>query len=269
MSARSDRSPVSSNGKSSDYRRQNEDLAARLGVLALSLRVVQAEDLTPSFRRITLAGEELRAMEPFPGQDLMIALDGNGERVRRRRYTIRHFDRWRRQVTLDVALHGDGPGVQWARSVRPGHAVEAVGPRGKIGLDPNASWHLFVGDDAFAPAALAMAEAVPPTRNVVLAIEVDGPGHEQPADVRARVSGPRWIHRGDAAPGNPARLLEAVASLSLPTGRGHAYVGGEHRVVNALRDALEARGLASEDLSVKSYWRLGRQNAANGEPERT
>jgi NADPH-dependent ferric siderophore reductase len=46
-------------------------------------------------------------------------------------------------------------------------------------------------------------------------------------------------------------------------------VGGEHAVVGALRDALIERGTDPETVSHKSYWRLGRQNAANGEPERT
>ncbi len=250
-------------------RQENEALAERLGVLALSLRVGHTHELTPSCRRIELTGDELGAMDPLPGQDIMIALDGEGARLRRRRYTIRHFDRAACRVDLDIALHGDGPGIRWAMASEPGLAVEAVGPRGKVSLDPGAGWHVFVGDDAFAPAALAMAEAVPADQPVLLAIEIDGPGHEQPEEIRAPGAGPRWVHRGQGAPGDPALLLEAVASLPLPDGPGHAYVGGEHHLVTAIRDALVARGMEPDAISPKSYWRLGRQNAANGEPERT
>jgi NADPH-dependent ferric siderophore reductase len=269
MNMQHQQSSEQKNGARMNLRRDNESLAAKLGVVALSLRVEQVELLTPSFKRIVLVGDDLANIDPFPGQDLMIAIDEDGARVRRRRYTIRHFDRRHRQVIFDVALHGDGPGMRWALSSEPGQEVEAVGPRGKIGLDANARWHLFVGDDAFAPAALVMAEAVPPQNCVVLAIEIDGHGHEQPQQIQADVSGPRWIHRDAGALGDPARLLEAVERLPLPPGPGHAYVGGEHRVVNALKDALLARGMDARALSVKPYWRRGRQNAANGEPERT
>jgi NADPH-dependent ferric siderophore reductase len=269
MNMQNQQSSEQKNGARVDLRLDNESLAARLGAVALSLHVEQVEQLTPSFKRIALAGDELSNIDPFPGQDLMIAVDENGERVRRRRYTIRHFDRRHRRAVFDVALHCDGPGMRWALSSKPGQKVEAVGPRGKIGVDANARWHFFVGDDAFAPAALVMAEAVPPQKSVVFAIEIDGYGHEQPERIQADVSGPRWIHRGAGSLGDPARLLEAVARVQLPPGPGHAYVGGEHRVVNALKDALLSKGMDAQALSVKPYWRRGRQNAANGEPERT
>jgi NADPH-dependent ferric siderophore reductase len=248
-------------------RAENEALAERLGVLALSLRVERCDPLTPSCRRLRLVGGDLAALDPLPGQDLMISLDTDGERTRRRRYTIRHFVPAARAVDLDIALHGDGPGMRWAATVEPGAAVEASGPRGKVTLDPAARWHLFVGDDSFAPAALNMAEAVPEDQTVVLAIGIDGPGHEQPAQIRAFVAGPRWVVL-DARPGDPAPLLAALADTALPTGRGHAYIGGEHVVVNALRDALVERGMDAESVNAKPYWRLGRQNAANGEPDR-
>jgi NADPH-dependent ferric siderophore reductase len=249
-------------------RRENEALAERLGVLALSLRVERAVDLTPSCRRVEVAGDDLAAMDPLAGQDLMIFLDGAGNRVRRRRYTIRHFDRGELRVDLDIALHGDGPGMRWAAAAEPGQRVEAIGPRGKVSLDPGADWHLFVGDDSFAPAALVMAEAVPSDGLVVLALEIDGPGHEQPDEIAAAVLGPRWVERGARPPGDPTGLLEAIAETPLPPGRGHAYVGGEHALVNRVRDALVAKGMEPEAVSHKPYWRLGQQNRDNGEPER-
>jgi NADPH-dependent ferric siderophore reductase len=158
--------------------------------------------------------------------------------------------------------------MRWAAAAEPGTGVEAIGPRGKVTVAQDAEWHLFIGDDSFAPAALNMAEAIPSEQTVVLAIEVDGPGHEQPSNVRATVLGPRWVHRNGASPGDPAPLLAALAATELPPGRGHAYVGGEHAVVTALRDAVIEHGVDPESINHKPYWRLGRQNAANGEPDR-
>ena len=249
-------------------RPENEAIAERLGVLALSLLVERSEALTPSCRRLRLGGPDLADLDPLPGQDLMISLGTGGERTRRRRYTIRRLERGGPTVDLDIALHGDGPGMRWATMAEPGQPVEAIGPRGKITLDPDARWHLFIGDDSFAPAALNMAEAVPEHQAVVLAIEIDGPGHEQPSEIRAPVAGPRWVVRDGAHPGGPTALMAALAETELPSGRGHAYVGGEHAVVGALRDALIDRGMEAESVSNKPYWRLGRQNADNGEPER-
>ncbi len=247
----------------------NEAVAERLGVLALTLEVSRCKNLTPSCRRVELAGDDLAHLDPKPGQDLMISLDGEGERVRRRRYTIRQFDRDGRRVDLDIALHGDGPGRRWAEGLEPGKMVEAIGPRGKIFLDADAEWHLFVGDDSYAPAALAMAEAVGPEKTVLLAIEIDGVGHEQPNEIEAPVLGPRWVLRDGRPPGDPAGLLGALEDVALPDGPGHAYIGGEHAMVTTLRDALFARGMTEESVSFKPYWRLGRQNAANGEPDRS
>lgn len=256
-------------GEASPGRRDNQALAERLEVLALSLEVVDAQALTPSCRRIRLGGDELGALDPRPGQDLMLSLDLDGDRTRRRRYTIRRFDRDQRVVDLDIALHGDGPGRRWATTAKAGDPVEAIGPRGKISLDPDAQWHLFIGDDSFAPAALNMAEAVDPSQTVILAIEIDGDGHEQPSEIAAAVEGPRWVLRRDGTPGDTTALESALGDTALPSGTGHAYVGGEHAMVGRLRDALIARGMGAEMVSFKPYWRRGRQNALNGEPDRS
>jgi NADPH-dependent ferric siderophore reductase len=249
-------------------RTENETLAERLGVLALSLHVERSSMLTPSCQRVRLGGEELEGLDPLPGQDLMLSLGVEGGRTLRRRYTIRHFDRAQRAVDLDIALHGNGPGMRWALSAQPGSPIEALGPRGKVLLDPEANWHLFVGDDSFAPAALGMAEAVPETETVVLALEIDGAGHEQPSEIRANVEGPGWVLRDGVPPGDPVALLAALRAIALPGGRGHAYLGGEHAVMNSLREVLIERQMDADSITHKSYWRLGRQNGLHGEPER-
>ena len=76
-----------------------------------------------------------------------------------------------------------------------------------------------------------------------------------------------WIHRGDAAPGDPAGLVAAVESAELPTSAGHAYIGAELQVARALRRILEARDFDSNQISSKAYWGRGRANASIGEPK--
>lgn len=249
-------------------RTENDALAERIGARALSLRVEAASALTPACRRLVVQGDDLVGLSPFPGQDLMVSIDTADGRTRRRRYTIRHFNPTAGTADLDIVLHGDGPGVRWANNVGPGAAVEALGPRGKIGLREDAAWHLFAGDDSFAPAALCMAESVPTDRPVVLALQIDEPGHEQPERIAAPVLGPRWVFRGAEPPTSPAALIGALDALGFPDGPGHAYVGGEHTMVQELRRFLLERGIAPASIDAKPYWRWGRQNAAHGEPDR-
>jgi hypothetical protein len=41
-------------------------------------------------------------------------------------------------VQLDVFLHGHGVGTAWVRALRPGDTVSAIGPRGRLLLNPDA-----------------------------------------------------------------------------------------------------------------------------------
>src|ERR1700704_5681876 len=131
------------------------------GVGPLELEVTEAVDLGPRMRRIRLTGRGLEEFSYEPGQDVMLVL-GGGERPLSRRYSIRGFDPHSKTLELNIVAHGvHGPGAEWASTTQPGDRINGVGPRGKIYLDPDADWHLFVGDDTAGPASLSMLEALP------------------------------------------------------------------------------------------------------------
>ena len=241
------------------------------GVAAYDLTVVDTDRVTPSMQRIRLAADGLSDLAYEPGQDLMIAVPEGGTGHFRRRYTIRSLDRATGTVELQIVVHGDGdgPGARWAAGVAPGDTAEAIGPRGKVTLDPEADWHLFVGDESALPVTFAMVEALGRHQRAVVVLEVAGPDDVQPLAVPPGVDVDlRWLHRDGRPVGTGAALLEAVDALRIPDGRGHAYVAGELRTVSALRRRLEGRNLAGERISAKPYWRLGVANAAHGEPPR-
>jgi NADPH-dependent ferric siderophore reductase len=194
---------------------------------------------------------------------LMVAVDG--DRPVRRRYTIRALDHARRLLTLDVVRHADGPGERWVAAARPGDRIEGIGPRGKIFLAEAADWHLFIGDDSALPAYLTMAGALPAGARALVILEVPGPAGEQDL-VTAADAEVTWLHRDGGSAGDPAALVAAAAAVTLPPGRGHAYLAGEATVVLRLRETLAARGLAPEQISPKAYWGRGRANASHGEP---
>src|SRR5580704_11031397 len=103
------------------------------------LEVIDAGPLTPTMHRIVLTAPDIDRLRYTAGQDLMMRVQ-TGDRVVNRRYTIRSFDRTRAAVTIDVSLHGAGPGTDWIRSARMGDRIDAIGPRGKITLQEEAHW---------------------------------------------------------------------------------------------------------------------------------
>jgi NADPH-dependent ferric siderophore reductase len=270
------RNPEPANGTNASSRtasRTSPDtagLVARLGdgVSSWDLEVIGTEDLTPTMRRIRCTAPGLDALSYLPGQDFMLTVPA-GEATYRRRYTIRSFDQAAASLDIDVVLHGDGPAASWAASVQPGGRIEAIGPRGKVTVDPGADWHLFAGDDSAVPASLAMAESLSDPGRAIVILEVDGADDHQQAFFADGTEIPvHWLHRAGADPASAAHLAAALESVDLPDGGGHAYLAGELGVVAAMRAALLGRGLTPEQISAKPYWRSGRANAPHGEPER-
>lgn len=233
----------------------------------LHFHVASSTQLTPHMQRIELTAAELADFSYQPGQDVMLLVAVDGRRPVRRRYTIRHLDRAHQRLTIDVVLHGDGPGERWVRSAQPGDRIEGIGPRGKVFPSMSADWHLFMGDEAALPAILAMTEALPGDADATLVLEIPATDDEQDvsAAARTRVS---WLHRLDRPAGDPATsvLVAEAAEVELPPGNGHAYLLGEAAVVLALRERLTARGLPPDQMSPKAYWGRGRANAGHGEP---
>ena len=237
------------------------------GVRPLELEVVDVDDLGPRMRRIRLSGAALADFSYEPGQDVMLVLRG-GERPLSRRYTIRAYEPRTRTVELNIVAHGvHGPGAEWAASTRPGDRVNGVGPRGKIYLDRDADWHLFLGDETAAPGSLSMLEALAPSVPAQAYLEVASPDDELPTSVVGSATQQvNWLYRGDTPATDSTMLLDALVSADLPSGRGHVYIAGEVQIVNAILRAALARGLAPDQVSAKAYWGRGKANENNGEP---
>jgi NADPH-dependent ferric siderophore reductase len=233
-----------------------------------ALEVTEAGPLTPSFRRVVLTAPGIADLHAVPGQDLMLRVPLGPEKVVNRRYTIRRFDPVQRTVTIDVSVHGAGPGTDWIVAAAPGDRIDAIGPRGKITTRADADWHLFVVDETGLPGTLAMVEALPAGSVASVLAEVDTAADEQPPDVREsdRIK-VRWLHRdGRSVPGDAADLVDAVANADVLAGVGHAYIAAEAGVVRAVTRTLTERGLGPEQISGKAYWRRGLPNAEHGEP---
>jgi NADPH-dependent ferric siderophore reductase len=240
-------------------------LADRIGANVHPLVVVDVVPLTPSMRRVVLGGDTLASFSYEPGQDLMFDIVVPDGAVVRRRYTIRAFDPAATTIAVDGVLHGDGPGARWFTDARVGDRIETIGPRGKVTVDGGATWHLFAGDESFLPAACAMAESLADPSSAQVVICVDGADDEVPG---VDLPGLRYLHRGEASPADPALLIDALSGIDVPDGPGRAYLGGELKVVAAMRKTRLGRGLDAARIAPKPYWRAGVSNAPHGEPTR-
>jgi NADPH-dependent ferric siderophore reductase len=240
-----------------------------------SLEVARTERLTPHMVRVVATGPELAAFPeteftdryvkilfPVPGVSYPDPLDMEAVRrdlprehwPRMRTYTVRAFDAAKAELTIDFVHHGDtGLAGPWAAAAEPGDPLRLVGPGGAYAPDPEADWHLLVGDEAAIPAIGAALERIPAGTPVHAILQVGAQADEQPlptaADLRLR-----WLHRDTDA----VRLVDAVRELEFPAGRVHAFVHGEAVEVREVRRHLtRERDVPRDDLSVSGYWRRG------------
>jgi NADPH-dependent ferric siderophore reductase len=237
-------------------------------------RVESIEWLTPGYVRLVLNGDGLAEYAPVPCTDSYVnvaippagspyaapfALDELKELPRdqrpfRRRITVRRWEPESRRLTLEFVTHGDeGVAGPWAARAREGDALVFTGPAGAYNPDPDADWHLMVGDESALPAIAASLEAVPPGVPVVVRLVCDGPEHELGLESPGRLD-LAWLHRS----GDADQLADAVAALEFPAGRVDAFIHGEAAETRAVRRHLLAdRGLDAEQLSCSPYWHRG------------
>lgn len=223
---------------------------------SLSTVVTDVAWLTPSMVRIVVTGPDLDGFGAGEFTDHYVKCQF-GDKTRS--YTVRDWDPAQLRLTLDFVVHGDaGFAGPWAAQARPGDQLELRGPGGAYTPDPEADWHLLVGDDAALPAIAVSLKRIPAGVPVFAVVEVDGPEHQQSLDSPGALS-VTWVHRSDGPGEDPTLQLEAVRALSLPDGHGHAFVHGEATAVRFIRrHLLLERGLAVEALSASGYWKLRR-----------
>ncbi|MFW6640354.1 siderophore-interacting protein [Nocardiopsis algeriensis] len=240
-------------------------------------RVERVERLTPHMVRLVLGGPgmaEFTAGEYtdhyikllFPPEGAPYSVPFDLGKIREelprelwpamRTYTVRGWDAERKELLVDVVTHGDeGLAGVWAAGAKPGDEICFVGPGGAYAPDPEADWHLLVGDESALPAVAAALERLPQGAVAHVFLEVAGPEEEQEL-VTAANAAITWIHRGAGAPG--AGLVGAVEALDFPEGDVHAFVHGEAGAVKELRRVLlRERGVPRERVSISGYWRLG------------
>ncbi|WP_042364022.1 siderophore-interacting protein [Streptacidiphilus neutrinimicus] len=252
----------------------------------LDLRVLRAQALGPSMRRIVYGGPDVdrfrsggrdqrfKLFLPQPGESTPLVPTSAGaewyahwrrldpaRRAVMRSYTVRAQRPG--ELAVDFALHdGTGPAGRWAAAAAPGDRVLALGPTepDNAGIDfrppEGTDWILLTADLTALPAVagiMAWLGAERPELPVRAWIEVPFERDRQelaaqgaPGDVDVR-----WVARG----GLPCAVLTAGA---LPPGTPYAWLAGEAGCVRALRrHLLRERGFDRARVTFTGYWRRG------------
>lgn len=226
-----------------------QNFVARKGRRVWPLTVLAKFRIAPRMTRVEFLGSDLDEFVWTRGQDVVLEIPTT-DGIARRHYTVRAHDTVKRTLSIDFFLHGEGVSGPWLDGLRPGDAVNAVGPRGHTYLR-EADWHLFVGDETCIPAIFAMLEelggAAPAHAFLEIECETDQVAFDAPP--KAAIT---WVKRSSSA------LAEAVETFALSRGDGFATVIGETAKVRAIRHRLLERGIARNRIAAEGYWRPGR-----------
>jgi NADPH-dependent ferric siderophore reductase len=256
-----------------------------------TFEVLRSEKLTPHIIRVVLGGGGFDTFKPNDFTDAYVkivfvpygvdvdalpqplTLDSFNElpaekRPTVRTYTVRSVDSERRELAVDLVVHGDhGVAGPWAQAATPGQPAYLMGPSGAYAPDPAADWHLMAGDEAALPAISAALEALPDNAVGKVFIEVAGPDDEIPLKAPAGV-GVNWIYRGGRADlvsedqaGDHAPLIAAVKEANWLPGQVQVFIHGEAQtVMHNLRPYIrKERGVEAKwASSISGYWRRGR-----------
>ena len=222
------------------------------------LTVRSKANLTPAMVRVVFEGDDLSdfvSLSPDDHVKLFLPVS-NGE-PERRDYTPRYFDRIRKTLTIDFALHDAGPATHWAMNARLGDVLEVGGPRGSTVVSPIFDWWLLIGDETALPAIGRRLEELPDRTHVTTIAAVSSIREEQSFARRAHHQ-LYWIHRPHEKADDAAPMLEALRSFSLPDGVGFVWIAAESGVARALREHLvNVRHHPLNQIKAAGYWRKG------------
>lgn len=237
-------------------------------------RVLVVKDvwhLTPNMIRVVFAGPEL---DGFPsgrdGGNCKLMIPENGETKEhfverlssgpppvRRTYTVRKFDAFTQELSIDFVAHGDeGPASRWASSVRAGGFLGFAGPSEPKFIDFDADWYLVAADPSAIPVAAVALEAMPRGAKGVAIFEITSALDQQEIDAPAGIE-IHWLVHSDPHKAS-TRQEDLIKAIEWPQGRVKTCIAGESAVIRSLRDFLiNEKQVPREDTYISGYWKIG------------
>ncbi|WP_280425828.1 siderophore-interacting protein [Nocardia carnea] len=247
-------------------------------LLSLELFVAGIEPLTHGYTRVVLEGPDLdeyrdphpadafKLMLP-PARDSAVATPVRGEsglpewpadtvQPVLRAFTVRAFDPRACRLTMDVARHDHGVGIDWLTAARPGDPVSLSGMRPEWAVGAGIRDHVLIGDGTALPAISAILEGLDPDHAVSAYIATP-----DPADI-------------ELVPAHPNLTLHHFADITRVLGHTPASISGGRRTqVWIAAEAAQVRdirahavgvwGVDRSDLLARAYWKRGITSTEN------
>lgn len=226
--------------------------------------VTRVWEPAPGWRAIRVACQKVASLDYKAGQHVRIelrdpfSLYGLLRPIETMRtYTIWEWDISASEFELRAHLYpGDGIGLKWVRTVAAGDGVRFWGPQGDLAIR-SASGHLFVGDETASVAFGPMMRSIGAGEKIIGVIEVENECARLPMPDNASI---HWIYRDGTSPIASSRLADAVTSIVPQNELTAAYLAGEARSCQMVRERLIAHfGWDRSAIQTKPFWAAGKR----------
>ncbi|MBY6153780.1 siderophore-interacting protein [Vannielia litorea] len=229
-------------------------------------QVVSAEQLSPSYIRVVIEGDDLarfnegglhfRLLFGPEGADLpatdeagVTRWPGGIEAWHRPVYTTRKIvtDGEAARITFDVFVHEGGRVTDCARGASRGDSIAITGPGGSKLIEGH-RWMGLVGDETAVPVIARQLAALPEDTRGKAVLFVP-----EQADVQTLAHPPgielAWVLRSEGL-----TPLEAFDQLGAPRDGSFRFFAGERSEAVALRARLTEAAAPRESYQVAAYW---------------
>ena len=122
------------------------------------ITVATVQRLSPRMLRIRFESSDLDDFtSPSPDDHIKLFFPSpedertDNEPVAKRDFTPRLFSPKDGTLTVDFALHENGPATEWAIHAQIGDSLEMGGPRGSMNVPDDFDWYILIGDESALP----------------------------------------------------------------------------------------------------------------------
>lgn len=215
-------------------------------------QVLQIEDVGPTFRIITVGGEGLCKANWTPGDKVQLQLGGWVQRT----YTPIDWDAEAGRMTILTYVHGNGPGADWARSLRKDDACVIFGPRKSIDLTRLRTSAFLFGDETSFGLAAALLGALRPA-STRLFFEVSSLAQAQPALTHVGLSHTH-LHVRRADDTHLVALEEDLLAQLQAEPTSNIVLSGKASSIQRISKLFKRSGIASSRVQTRAYWATGK-----------
>lgn len=214
-----------------------------------TLDVVNVEQISPGFKRVTLKGESLADFISASFDDhVKFIVNPEAAEPAMRDYTPRSYDNAKQELVIEFAMHGEGPANAWAEKVKPGDQAFIAGPRGSRVIPTDYQWQLMFGDETAFPAISRRLEELPAgARVTVVALAQDARDRREfPTQADAQIV---WVDSDE-------QLIDWAKQHQLSAGEGFVWCAAEASSIKALRNIfVEEKGHDINAIRTSAYWK--------------